>query len=202
MSFPRSSPEYVSSVSVDKQIVHPPVAPSSASGNFYGVYLLFCITPQFFGDTYIGFTVDPGRRIKQHNKGVTSGGAYTTNRKGSWEMTLVVHGFPNDKSALRFEWSWQHPKKSRRLAHVPVRRYKKETKFEHALRVLSVMLSVAPWKRLSLTLQWLIPKYIKELPLTPPTHMLIIREEVDLPKYSNHGKMRELSEREALEQLD
>ncbi|OQR79159.1 structure-specific endonuclease subunit SLX1-like [Tropilaelaps mercedesae] len=176
--------EHSSSVALDQQAILPSGSSDIESCNFYGVYLLFCTTPQFIGDTYVGFTVNPGRRIKQHNRGVGSGGAYATNRKGSWEMVLVVHGFPNDKSALRFEWSWQHPKKSRRLAHVPARRYKKETKFEYALRVLSVMLSVAPWKRLSLTLQWLIPKYIKDLPLAPPPHMPVIHAGIGLPTYS------------------
>ena len=63
---------------------------SSEDSNFYGVYLLSCTSPQYLGDTYIGFTVDPVRRIKQHNKGVMAGGAYTTNRKGSWWVPHTV----------------------------------------------------------------------------------------------------------------
>ena len=39
--------------------------------NFYGVYLLVSQSsnPRYKGRTYVGFTVDPIRRLKQHNGG-------------------------------------------------------------------------------------------------------------------------------------
>ncbi|EFN83566.1 structure-specific endonuclease subunit slx1 [Harpegnathos saltator] len=142
--------------------------------HFFGVYLLYCINPKYKGRTYIGYTVDPKRRIKQHNAGKKYGGAWKTSNRGPWDMVLIVHGFPNSTSALRFEWAWQHPHVSRRLKHIPKKKSSQKA-FEFCLTVLSEMLKVGPWCCLPLTIRWLDYEFSKDYYgyISPPLHMPI-----------------------------
>ncbi|XP_020280736.1 structure-specific endonuclease subunit slx1 [Pseudomyrmex gracilis] len=142
--------------------------------HFFGVYLLYCLNPKYKGRTYIGYTVNPRRRIKQHNAGKKHGGAWRTSNKGPWNMVLIVHGFPNNTSALRFEWAWQHPHESRRLKHIPKKK-SSQKRFDFCLTVLSEMLKVGPWCRLPLTVRWLDYEFSKDFHgcISPPLHMPI-----------------------------
>ncbi|XP_035225904.1 structure-specific endonuclease subunit slx1-like [Stegodyphus dumicola] len=154
--------------------------------NFFGCYLLCSLNEKHKGKTYIGFTVDPNRRIKQHNKGLKAGGAWKTNDKGPWDMVLIVHGFPNDVSALRFEWAWQNPLKSRRLHHVS-KKVPQENALKYRFRVMSEMLRVGPWNRLPLTVQWLNIAYKQDFDLSrlPPLHIPICIGPIEPRKVKN-----------------
>ncbi|ESO91579.1 hypothetical protein LOTGIDRAFT_163304 [Lottia gigantea] len=141
---------------------------------FFGVYLLYNLNPKYKGRVYIGKTTDPNRRIHQHNTGAKAGGAWKTDGKGPWEMVLIIHGFPEAVSALRFEWAWQHPKISRRIRHLPAKR-KSEKSYDFHFRVVSEMLRTAPWNRLALTIRWLNQEFRLDFSPTtpPPNHMPI-----------------------------
>lgn len=52
--------------------------------------------------TYVGVTVDFKHRLRQHN-GELKGGARAT-RGGTWRRLYVVRGFPDQRTALQWEW--------------------------------------------------------------------------------------------------
>jgi structure-specific endonuclease subunit SLX1 len=56
--------------------------------------------------TYVGATVDPDRRLRQHN-GELAGGAYATKGR-AWKRRFLVGGFVDERAALRFEWRWKY----------------------------------------------------------------------------------------------
>ena len=56
--------------------------------------------------SYIGATVDPARRLRQHN-GDILGGARRTRARGDWRPHCVIGGFRTWREALQFEWAFQ-----------------------------------------------------------------------------------------------
>jgi structure-specific endonuclease subunit SLX1 len=55
--------------------------------------------------TYVGATVNPDRRIRQHN-GELVGGARATHGR-QWRRLFLIDGFTDERDALRFEWRWK-----------------------------------------------------------------------------------------------
>lgn len=64
--------------------------------------------------TYIGATVDLHRRLRQHNGEIVGGAKATAKKKGQWERVLAIHGFSDQRSALKFEWRWKRNARYRR----------------------------------------------------------------------------------------
>lgn len=98
--------------------------------------------------TYIGFTVDPHRRLRQHN-GATTNGAKRTSRNRPWSMLCSVFGFPSKLAALQFEWAWQHPLRTRSLRAADSAAIR-GTGYMSRLSALRVLLQSAPWVRMPL----------------------------------------------------
>lgn len=55
--------------------------------------------------TYVGATVNPDRRLRQHN-GEICGGARATKGR-AWRRVFLIGGFAEEREALRFEWRWK-----------------------------------------------------------------------------------------------
>ncbi len=78
------------------------------------------------GQTYIGATIDPDRRLRQHNREI-SGGARATGMKVAegqkWSRFCLVSGFPDNHAALQFEWRWKSLSRKKSLANlIPIER--------------------------------------------------------------------------------
>jgi structure-specific endonuclease subunit SLX1 len=83
--------------------------------------------------TYVGATVNPNRRLRQHN-GEISGGARATKGR-HWQRVFLVGGFTEERAALRFEWRWKWL----------TRQAPGSSFMERRVHALSLMLAEHPW---------------------------------------------------------
>eukprot|EP01088_Endostelium_zonatum_P022619 TRINITY_DN990_c0_g1_i4.p1 TRINITY_DN990_c0_g1~~TRINITY_DN990_c0_g1_i4.p1 ORF type:complete len:267 (-),score=77.72 TRINITY_DN990_c0_g1_i4:433-1233(-) len=141
---------------------------------FYCCYLLTSLNPKYKNHTYIGFTVNPKRRIRQHNGEITKG-AKKTKLKRPWRMVLFISGFPTNTVALQFEWTWQHPTQSSRTKSSGLQNLKNigsANLLRAKIRFLYELVHLSPWNHLPLTINWLTEDYHHLLTSCP-----------DLPKH-------------------
>jgi len=62
------------------------------------------------GQTYVGATVDPDRRLRQHNQEISGGARATGIRVAQglqWKRACYLQGIPEWRSALQIEWRWK-----------------------------------------------------------------------------------------------
>jgi structure-specific endonuclease subunit SLX1 len=130
---------------------------------FTGCYLL---SSQRRPRTYVGFTVNPARRIQQHNGVIPRGGAVRTSVNRPWTMVSIVHGFLTTNQALQFEWAWQNPGKTKfirihaldcELQPVTSTRPRFPSQSQQ-LATLATLLHVPPWSRCPLTITVFVEK--------------------------------------------
>ncbi|KAK8957796.1 hypothetical protein KSP39_PZI001172 [Platanthera zijinensis] len=126
---------------------------------FFACYLLCSLSPRHRGHTYIGFTVNPQRRIKQHN-GEKRCGAWRTKRGRPWEMVMCIYGFPSNVSALQFEWAWQHPTESLAVRKA-ASSFKSLSGITNKIKLAYTMLTLSCWENLKLTVNFFSTKYTK-----------------------------------------
>lgn len=136
----------------------------SRKSAFQACYLLVSTDKRKRGRSYIGYTVDPQRRERQHN-GELVAGARKSRRLRPAEMAIVVHGFPSKREAMRFEWAWQHPRLSLNVREAAQRhgitdRVKAPAK---RARILFEMINLEPWSSLPLQVTFTSHAYHEEL---------------------------------------
>jgi predicted GIY-YIG superfamily endonuclease len=68
-------------------------------------FACYCLASET-GRTYVGFSTNLERRLRQHNRELV-GGAKAT-KGGVWKRICCVTGFPTQQAALQFEWKWKH----------------------------------------------------------------------------------------------
>lgn len=84
----------------------------------------YCIEQEESRRTYVGYTVNFQRRLRQHNRELVGGAKYT--HSGTWHARWIVTGFKAKNRAMSFEWNWKNKTrrcKLRKLSPIEKRRY-------------------------------------------------------------------------------
>jgi predicted GIY-YIG superfamily endonuclease len=106
------------------------------TGGFWVYLLESCASPHF---SYVGFTVNRERRLRQHNGELKCGGAKYTKNHRPWRMVMSIscdnsestdNSWWNKISALQLEWRCKHVSKGRsrrrrpRMGNLEMQRWK------------------------------------------------------------------------------
>jgi predicted GIY-YIG superfamily endonuclease len=100
--------------------------------------------------TYIGYTVNPARRIRQHKQEIKGGAKFTRRMQGELEFVCVVWPFPDKRNALQFEKSWQrrrtfgHPTLTTKTYKTVPKKY---VSLVRRMEKLDQVLTLAHWTR-------------------------------------------------------
>ncbi|XP_073057647.1 uncharacterized protein [Primulina eburnea] len=159
-------------------------------GRFFACYLLTSLSPRSKGHTYIGFTVNPRRRIRQHN-GEIGSGAWRTKKKRPWEM---------------FEWAWQHPVESLAVRSAAAS-FKSLSGIANKIKLAYTMLSLPAWNSLNLAVNFFSTKYRNQTPGCPtlPQQMrtqICSMDELPCYNWSNTGANDDLGSDEDHDSTD
>lgn len=151
------------------------------SNSHHYCYILRNSDSQHFNRTYNGYTVNPTRRIRQHNQEIKGGAKYTRMwGNKNWEIYAILKGFPDRKCALQCEWRIKHPVKCKtrpRIYNSP----------EGRILGLNEILKMEQWttksvsKTSDLNLElWIVKDFSHCLTDLPPNITVHIVDEIDL----------------------
>ncbi|XVF05839.1 hypothetical protein REPUB_Repub05bG0207800 [Reevesia pubescens] len=170
---------------------------------FFACYLLTSLSPRHKGHTYIGFTVNPRRRIRQHN-GEIGSGAWRTKSRRPWEMVVCIHGFPTNVSALQFEWAWQHPQESVAVRQAAAT-FRSFSGVANKIKLAHTMLTLPAWQSLNITVNYFSTKYTNHSACCPslPEQMKVQVCSMDeLPCYTEQDEFEYKDDCDNLDEYD
>jgi len=72
----------------------------------------YCLERNDGKRSYVGYTINLTKRIRQHNGEIVGGAKYT--KGGVWAPRWVVSGFITKNEAMSFEWHWKRQTRKRK----------------------------------------------------------------------------------------